>query len=112
MGSTRLYSKFCTMVVSLSNGLFFGEFLGDSTGGGAFDGDGITNKADDFIEVHSLAGNTVSLDGIEPWSAKRGQPIAFSTGNIVTSNGPATISVSTTAQSRLAASTSDCRTTI
>lgn len=62
------------MTVFLSNGFFFSEFLADNAGGVAFDtdGDGGSNKADEFVEITNVNGGTVNLDGMQIWSAKRG----------------------------------------
>lgn len=81
------------MAVFLSNGLFFSEILADNAGGSAFDtdGDGGGNKADEFVEIQSVNGSPVSLDGIEIWSAKRGQLYEFADGEMIASGGTATV---------------------
>lgn len=85
------------MTEFLSNGFFFSEFLADNAGGVAFDtdGDGGSNKADEFVEITNVNGGTVNLDGMQIWSAKRGLLYEFT--NTPTStpttapNGTATI---------------------
>lgn len=82
-----------SMTAFLSNGLFFSEILADNAGGQAFDtdGDGGANKADEFIELQSATNATINLDGIELWSAKRGQLFDFSQGDTIGPNGTVTV---------------------
>lgn len=81
------------MTVFLSNGFFFSELLADNAGGVAFDtdGDGGSNKADEFVEITNINGGTVNLDGMQIWSAKRGLLYDFSATDTTASNGTATI---------------------
>ena len=81
------------MAIKLSNGLLFSEFLADNAGGAAFDtdGDGGANKADEFVQIQSANGGNVNLDGIEIWSAKRGQLFEFQSGDTLGPNGTATV---------------------
>jgi hypothetical protein len=81
------------MAVFLSNGLFLSEILADNAGSSAFDtdGDGGANKADEFIEIQSVNGSTVNLDGIQIWSAKRGLLYEFGPGDTIASGGTATV---------------------
>lgn len=81
------------MPVFLSNGLFFSEILADNAGPTALDtdGDGTANKADEFIEIQSVNGSTVSLAGIQIWSAKRGLLFQFGPSATIASGGTATV---------------------
>lgn len=81
------------MAVTLSNGLFFSEFLADNAGGNAFDtdGDGGANKADEFIEIQTVGGVNIDLDGVQIWSAKRGLLFEFNAGDDLGPNGTATV---------------------
>ncbi len=75
------------------NGLFISEILADNAGGSAIDtdGDGNTNKADEFIELGNTSGAPVSLDGYEVWSQTNGQLYAFGPGDIINDGDTATI---------------------
>ncbi len=81
------------MAVTLSNGLFFSEFLVDNAGGSAFDtdGDGGANKADEFIELATVGGVNIDLGGVQIWSAQRGLLYSFNTGDDLGPNGAATV---------------------
>lgn len=81
------------MTVLLSNGFFFSEILADNAGGTAFDtdGDGGSNKADEFVEITNVNGGTTNLDGMQIWSAKRGLLYDFTGTDTTASNGTATI---------------------
>lgn len=81
------------MAVKLSNGLFFSEILADNVGGAGFDtdGDGRATKSDEFIEIQSTSNTSVSLDGIQIWSAKDGLLYSFSSGETLDAGGTATI---------------------
>lgn len=81
------------MPAFLANGLFFSEILADNAGSGAIDtdGDGGANKADEFIEIQSVNGSALSLDGIQIWSAKRGLLYEFQSGDTIEARGTATV---------------------
>lgn len=81
------------MAAKLSNGLLFTEFLADNAGASAFDtdGDGDANKADEFVTIQSADGAPLALDGIEIWSAKRGQLYKFGAADSLGPQGTATV---------------------
>ncbi|WP_299729634.1 Hint domain-containing protein [uncultured Tateyamaria sp.] len=66
-------------MADLLNGVFFSEILADNAGGQAIDtdGDGNTNKADEFIEFGNVSGETISLAGYQVWSEKNGLLYTF-----------------------------------
>ena len=75
------------------NGLFISEILADNAGGQAVDvdGDGNTNKADEFIELGNASGAPVSLAGYELWSEKNGQLFAFGATDTLNPGEAATV---------------------
>lgn len=75
------------------NGIFISEILADNAGGSAVDvdGDGNTNKADEYIELGNASGAPVSLDGYELWSEKNGQLFAFGAGDVLNPGDAATV---------------------
>ena len=77
----------------LSSGLFISEILADNAGGSATDtdGDGQSNKADEYIEIQNTTNGTLSLDGYELWSEKLGQIYAFGPGDTIAAGGTATV---------------------
>lgn len=81
------------MVDFLANGLAIGELLVDNAGGTAIDtdGDGGSNKADEYVEIQNGSGNTVSLDGIEIWSQKDDLLFAFPDGETLAPGATATV---------------------
>lgn len=82
------------MPAFLSNGLFFSEIFADNIGAGGFDtdGDGVVNKADEYVEIQfNGANDSRSLNGIEIWSAKRGLLFAFPDGETVLDGETATV---------------------
>lgn len=81
------------MVDFLANGLAIGEILADNAGGSAIDtdGDGGSNKADEYVEIQNGSASTVSLDGIEIWSEKDGLLFAFPNGETLAPGATATV---------------------
>ncbi|MEO1309042.1 MAG: lamin tail domain-containing protein, partial [Pseudomonadota bacterium] len=81
------------MVDFLANGLAIAEILADNAGGQAIDtdGDGGSNKADEYVEIQNGFGTTVSLDGIEIWSQKDGLLYAFPDGETLAPGETATV---------------------
>ena len=75
------------------NGLFISEVLADNAGNAAIDtdGDGSTNKADEFIELGNVSGGTFSLDGYEVWSEKNGLLYSFGASDVIGDGQTATI---------------------
>ena len=75
------------------NGLFFSEILADNAGGQAVDvdGDGNTNKADEYIEIGNASGASISLDGIEIWSETNGLLFSFGPGDTLGAGEAATV---------------------
>lgn len=75
------------------NGVFISEILADNAGGSAIDtdGDGNTNKSDEFIELQNTSGTTVSLDGYEVWSEKNGLLYSFGASDTIAPGDTATI---------------------
>ena len=75
------------------NGIFISEILADNAGGQAVDvdGDGNTNKADEFIELGNASGAPTSLDGYELWSETNGLLFAFDADDVLNAGGTATV---------------------
>ncbi|WP_299690887.1 Hint domain-containing protein [uncultured Tateyamaria sp.] len=75
------------------NGIFISEILADNAGGSAVDvdGDGNTNKADEYIELGNASGAPVSLDGYELWSEKNGALFAFDVNDVLNPGEAATV---------------------
>ncbi|MEO0863725.1 MAG: Hint domain-containing protein [Pseudomonadota bacterium] len=75
------------------NGIFISEILADNAGGAAVDtdGDGNTNKADEFIEFGNVSGASISLDGYEVWSEKNGLLYQFGPGDTLDDGDSATV---------------------
>ena len=75
------------------NGIFISEILADHAGGQAVDvdGDGNTNKADEFIEMGNASGAPISLDGYELWSETNGLLFAFDADDVLNAGGTATV---------------------
>lgn len=75
------------------NGIFISELLADNAGGAAIDtdGDGDTNKSDEFIELQNTTGSTLSLDGYELWSEKNGLLHSFDASDTIAAGGTATV---------------------
>jgi len=75
------------------NGIIFSEILADNAGGSALDtdGDGNTNKSDEFIELQNTTGSAVSLDGYALWSDKGGLLYSFDSGDTIDPGGTATV---------------------
>lgn len=69
------------------------EILADNAGNSAIDtdGDGSTNKADEFIELGNASGGPLSLDGFEVWSETNGLLFAFGPGDVIGNGQTATI---------------------
>lgn len=67
------------------DGLFISEVLADNPSQGGFDtdGDGNTNKTDEFVEIQNNSTSTVSLDGFEIWSETNGLLYAFTAGDTI-----------------------------
>ncbi|WP_298359537.1 Hint domain-containing protein [uncultured Litoreibacter sp.] len=81
------------IVADKLNGIFISELLADNAGGSAIDtdGDGNTNKSDEFIELQNTTGSTISLEGYEIWSEKNGQLHSFDASDTIAAGGTATI---------------------
>lgn len=75
------------------NGIFISELLADNAGGQAIDtdGDGNTNKSDEFIELQSTNGSPMSLDGYQIWSEKEGLLYSFGATDVIGPGGNATL---------------------
>lgn len=75
------------------DGLIISEILADNAGGNAVDvdGDGNTNKADEFIEIQSTNGTPLSLDGYELWSSKEGLLYSFGSSDVIGAGQTATV---------------------
>lgn len=75
------------------DGLILSEILADNAGGAAtdVDGDGRTNKADEFIEIQSTNGTPLSLDGYELWSGKEGLLYSFDSSAVIGAGQTATV---------------------
>ncbi|GAB5445998.1 Hint domain-containing protein [Gymnodinialimonas sp.] len=82
-------------MVAFLDGLFFSEILADNAGSGAFDtdGDGATNKADEYIEIQNNTKSTIDLSNYSIWSAQRGELFDFGTVSnpSIASDGTATV---------------------
>lgn len=80
-------------MVAFLDGLFFSEILADNAGNGAFDtdGDGGSNKADEFVEIQNSTGSTIDLSNYSLWSAQRGELYDFTTGASVAAGETATV---------------------
>lgn len=83
-------------MVAFLDGLFFSEILADNAGGSAFDtdGDGRTNKADEYVEIQNNTNSTIDLSNYSLWSAQRGELFDF--GDVagtptIDSDGTATV---------------------
>ena len=75
------------------DGILISEVLADNAGGSAIDtdGDGNTNKSDEFIELQNATNSTISLDGFELWSEKNGLLYSFGPGDTIDPGGTATV---------------------
>lgn len=75
------------------NGLFFSEVFADNAGAGALNvnGQGRTNKQDEFVEIQNSSGAAVDLNGYQLWSDKLGLLHSFDAGDQVGSGGTATV---------------------
>ncbi|MEM6886853.1 MAG: Hint domain-containing protein [Pseudomonadota bacterium] len=75
------------------NGIIFSEVLADNAGGQAIDtdGDGRTNKADEFVELQNTSTSSVSLAGFEVWSEQNGLLFSFSDTDAIDPGGTATV---------------------
>ncbi|MEW9921488.1 Hint domain-containing protein [Marimonas sp. MJW-29] len=75
------------------DGLIISEILADNAGASAIDtdGDGWSNKADEFIEIQNTTNSTISLDGYEIWSQKGGLLYSFGSGDTIAAGGTATV---------------------
>jgi hypothetical protein len=75
------------------DGLIISEILADNAGNAATDtdGDGRTNKADEFVEIQNASNSAMSLDGYEIWSEKQGQLYSFGATDTIAANGTATV---------------------
>lgn len=75
------------------NGILISEILADNAGSRAVDtdGDGTTNKTDEYIELQNATGSPISLDGYELWSDKGGLLYSFGPGDEIASGGTATV---------------------
>lgn len=75
------------------NGLIISEILADNpnSNGTDVDGDGNTNKADEFIELQNTSGKPLSLEGYEVWSQQNGKLFAFDDDAVVAPLSAATI---------------------
>lgn len=82
-------------MVAFLDGLFFSEILADNAGGTAFntDGDGTSNKADEFVEIQNSTGSTIDLSNYSLWSAQRGELYDFGTATTPTIDGGGTATV-------------------
>ncbi|MDX8351578.1 Hint domain-containing protein [Cognatiyoonia sp. IB215182] len=56
------------------DGLFISEILADNVGGSGFDtdGDGGSNKSDEYIEIQNATGSTIDLSNYQLWSQTNG----------------------------------------
>lgn len=81
------------VVADKLDGLIISEILADNAGGAAtdVDGDGNTNKADEFIEIQSTNGAPLSLDGYELWSGKEGLLYSFGSSDVIGAGQTATV---------------------
>ncbi|MEJ6404490.1 Hint domain-containing protein [Yoonia sp. 2307UL14-13] len=77
------------------DGLFFSEILADNIGGSGFntDGDGSSNKSDEFIEIQNNSGGTVDLSDYQLWSQTNGLLFDFATAGSPTVDDGATATV-------------------
>ena len=75
------------------NGIIISEVLADNAGGAAIDtdGDGNTNKSDEFIELQNTTNSTLTLDGYEIWSEKNGLLYSFGASDTIASGDTATV---------------------
>ena len=75
------------------NGLFFSEILADNAGGGAVNvnGQGGTNKQDEFVEIQNNTSSVIDLGGYQIWSDKHGLLHSFSPGDEIQPGGTATV---------------------
>lgn len=75
------------------NGLFISEILADNAGSNSIDtdGDGNTNKSDEFVELQNASGATLNLDGYEVWSQQNGLLYSFGAGDTIGAGETATI---------------------
>ncbi|WP_224823662.1 Hint domain-containing protein [Cognatishimia sp. MH4019] len=77
----------------LNGVLFISEIMADNAGANAVDvdGDGVANKADEFVEIQNASGSAVSLAGYEVWSATEGLLYSFGPTDAIPAGGTATI---------------------
>ena len=64
--STKKSTRDTPRMANFLNGvLFISEIMADNAGANAVDvdGDGVANKADEFVEIQNAGGGPVSLDG-------------------------------------------------
>lgn len=75
------------------DGLIISEILADNAGGSALDtdGDGSTNKADEFIEIQNTTNSAISLEGFEIWTEKEGLLYSFDATDTIDPGGTATV---------------------
>lgn len=80
-------------MADILDGIIISEVLADNAGGAAIDtdGDGNTNKADEFIEIQNTTGVPISLDGFEIWSEKQGLLYSFGAGDTIAADSTATV---------------------
>ena len=81
------------MADKLASGLFITELLADNAGGSAIDtdGDGSTNKADEYVELQNGTHSDISLDGVQIWSEKNGLLYSFGAGDTLAAGETATV---------------------
>lgn len=81
------------MAIFLNGVLFISEIMADNAGANAVDvdGDGVANKADEFVEIQNAGGGPVSLDGYQIWSASNGLLYNFQSSDVIAGGGTATI---------------------